>query len=1030
MTVVMFLMALMVIGWISYLQIPLEMMPSGFEAPFMGVYVPYRNANPKEIEEQIAKPMEEHIRTIPGISEVTTRSMSNGCWIWIEFHSGIDMNVAYDQVRDRVERARLELPEDVDRIRLRKFGPDNSSILNIAITLPPEMEDAYYVVEHFIKIPIERVDGVASVDVYGADEKIIQILVDDEKVKAYRINLFQMIQNLRNDNFNLSSGWVMEGDKKFMVRSVNRFVDLEEIKNIPLRGTNLRLKDIATVVLAPPEKEWYQRINGEEAFKLEILKENLANTVEISREVKKVLEELKKDPRLAGVQFRILFDQGQEIEQAIDNLKYSALWGGIFAVLILYYFLRRLKMTFIIAIAIPLSVMISLIAMYFMGWTLNVITLMGLMISVGMVVDNSIVVLENIFRHQANGMEIKKSAVFGTSEVSLAITLATLTSIVVFVPILIMKDDVGFFRFYLQRVGIPVIFALLGSLFVAMVLIPLATTRFPLKTRLKEKGLVLRGRKLYEKSLQFALEHRVLVALVLVMIMFATVQISRKIPSSGQMGGRGNRILLVFDLPQNLSLKEIDAYFREVEQTILEKKEYFDISALDLRFRKDRGRLIVYQNPVEAKQWFQHLWDKIKSGFSKEKKITDVQQALMELKKLVPTKPGINIRTSWQGGGSADEGSISVVLYGDDTQRLITLADEVQRRLQMLPGVISTETSLETGNDEMQITLDRDLVRRSGIMPNQIASTLMYAVRGIDVSRFQATDREIQIRVQLEEADRQNLLQLKNITFTNRQGKSVPLGALASFSVNKGFGEIVRTDGKTNIEVKATTSAENMRALSAAVDEVMKDFSLPYGYSWSKGKRFSRWMQQNQDFGTALIISVIFVTILMGILFESFLLPFSVLISVPLSFFGAFLALYLTGKSLDVISYIGFIVLVGVVVNNAIVLIDLTNRYRQDGKSRQDAILDAGKHRFRPILMTAMTSIAGLLPIAIGDTKVIGMSIAPMGITIIGGLLVSSLLTLIAVPVIYTLIDDLQNWLARIFRMQIEFVKGLVSRLM
>ncbi|GAB4177960.1 MAG: efflux RND transporter permease subunit [Calditrichia bacterium] len=1028
-TISMVLLALLMIGFISYNQIPVEMMPTGFNPPFMGVWIPYRNANPEEIEEQIAKPMEEELRTISGLSEVTSRSMNNGAWVWIEFHSDMDMDVAYDMVRDRVERARLNLPDDIDRIMIRKFGPDNSSIMNVSISIPENVKDPYYFVEHFIKNPIERIDGVASVDIYGADEKIIQILIDDEKVKAYNVNLFETINSLRNDNFNLSSGWVKEGGKKFFVRSISKFQSLEEIQNIPIKGANVRLKDVANIIYAPPEKEWFQRINGKDAFKIEISKENMANTVEISHKVKDLMDEFKADPKFAGAEFQILFDQGAEIEQSIDNLKNSAIWGAIFAILILYFFLRRLKMTLIVAIAIPLSVMISLIVMYFMGWTLNVITMMGLMISVGMVIDNSIVVLENIFRHQGAGMKIKKAAIFGTGEVSLAVTMATLTSIVVFVPILLIKDDVGFFRFYLQRVGIPVIFALLASLFVAIVMIPIATTKFPLKTRIREKGLILKGLNFYKKSLAWALSHRVEVSIVLVIIMIATIQIAKQIPSSGNMGGRSSRIFLIFDLPQNISLEEINEYFTEVEAAILEKKEKYDISAVDLRFRKDRGRIVVYQNPLDNKQWFQQIYDWFaKLGGNEPEVIRDRDKVLAGLKQILPEKPGVKVRTSWRGGESAEEGTVSVVIYGEDTGKLMTIAEEVERRMQLLPDVISTETSLETGNDEMQITLDRDMARRSGINPNQVAFSIMYAVRGIDVSKFQSTDREIQIRVQLEEQDRQNFLQLRNMTFRNREGKNVPLAALAEFSVNKGFGEILRTNGRTNIEVKATTNMKNMRALSADIDNMMKNFTLPYGYTWSKGRQFDRWMQQNQSFASALQISVVFVLILMGILFESFMLPLSVLISIPLSFFGAFTALYITGQSLEIIAYIGLIVLIGIVVNNAIVLIDLTNRYREDGMSRTDAIMEAGRHRFRPILMTAATTIAGILPIALGEGKVVGTSIAPMGITIIGGMLVSSALTLIAVPVIYTLVDDLRLWGIRVLKAQFAFLQKKVAK--
>ncbi|MCK5075623.1 MAG: efflux RND transporter permease subunit, partial [Calditrichia bacterium] len=340
------------------------------------------------------------------------------------------------------------------------------------------------------------------------DEKIIQIELDQDKAKAYNINLFDAVGKLRQDNFTMSSGYAMEGGKKFSIRSVGKFQNIEEVRNIPVKGTNIKLKDVADISFKAPERTWHQRINGVPCVKLEIAKESMANSVEISHKVLKMIETFENDPALEGLEFKILFSQGTEIEAAIDNLIHSAMWGAIFAVIILFFFLRKFKMTFIVTFSIPLSVMVSLIIIYFMGWTLNIITMMGLMISVGMVIDNAIVVLENIFRHQANGMGTNKAAKMGTGEVALAITLATLTSIVVFLPLFIMKDDVGFFKFYLQRVGTPVILSLVASLLVALVLIPLATTRLPVGKKLKERAIIRKANNLYGKILQWVLNHR------------------------------------------------------------------------------------------------------------------------------------------------------------------------------------------------------------------------------------------------------------------------------------------------------------------------------------------------------------------------------------------------------------------------------------------------------------------------------------------------------------------------------------------
>lgn len=1016
-TIIVTFLAILVVGLIAFQQIPIELLPTGFNPPYLGVWVPYRNANPQEVEQQVARPVEEQVRTIAGIKKVETYSSSNGCWVWMEFSQGTDMDLAYDQLRDRMERARAELPDDIDRYYLRKFGRNDPPVIFLSVSLPENTEDPYYVVEHFIKRPIERIDGVGNIEIWGAYKKIIQILIDQDKVKAYGVNLFELTGRLRRDNFVISSGWVSEAEKKMLVRSVGRFHSLEDIRNLPINQKGLRLKDIAEVIYDVPEREWYQRINGKPAFKLEIYKESLANTVALSRKLREVIEqEITGQEALKGAEINILFAQGALIEDSIRNLLDTALWGGLFALLVIFFFLRRFRMTLIMTVAIPLSILISLTLIYFIGWTLNTVTMMGLMISVGMVVDNAIVVLENIYRKRNAGLDSVRASVEGASEVSLAVTMATLTTVVVFLPMLLINDPVGFFSFYMKRVGIPVIFALLASLFIALVLIPLATTRLSSSRPVPELAVISRGRKLYRKTLTKVLTHRLDAILVLAGIMLFTFGfLMPKTPKSDSSSGRITDIYLIFDLPQNYSLEDANAFFKTVEDTLFAHAKEYEIKAIDTRFRKIRGRIGIFLKPPEKEQWYHVVYRGIRKLLGQPVPIQmDKNSVLADIKKRLVLPPGVQFRTSWRGSSEGgDEGEIPVLLYGDDTGKLTELAREVERRLRLIPGVISVETDRERGGDEIRIRLNREIAQRNGINPNQVAFTLMYAVRGLTLPRFQAGDKEIEIRVQLQEEDRQNLEQLKNITFVNKQGRSVPLSALASFNMEKGFGQIPRENGKTFLAVKAKTTRADLGRISRQVDAALKDFRMPYGYSWQKGSRFRRWRQQNASFSQAMKIAVIFVFLLMGILFESFVLPLSVLIAIPLSLFGAYLALYLSGTTQDIMAGIGMIILIGVVVNNAIVLIDMINRRRKEGLSRTEAILDAGGHRFRPILMTSFTTIGGLLPMALGNAALIGTPYAPMGLTLIGGLFTSTFLTLLAVPVLYTLFDDLSLFFRR-----------------
>lgn len=1021
-TIIVTLAAIIVVGAIAYLRIPTELLPSGFEAPFMGVWVPYTNANPEEVEEQIARPVEEQLRTISGIENVESYSHSNGCWIWLELAAGADVDLAYDQLRDRMERARASMPEDLDRYYLRRFGRNDEPIIFLSVAFPESVDDPNYLVEYLIKRPIERIDGIGAIEIWGTREKNIQIMVDQDKIRAHNLNMYEVTESLRNDNFAMSSGWVEEGEKKFLVRSVARFGSLEEIANIPLNQNGLRLKDVAKVSYEPEKRSWTQRINSKQGVLVEIQKESLANTVELSRTLKGILEnDILRHPKLADADVELLFVQGEVIEEAVDNLKETALWGGLFSIFILFFFLRNLRMTIIMMFAIPLSVLISLIAIYFIGWTINVIVMMGLMISVGMVVDNGIVVLENIYRRRSEGDDAKSAAVAGASEVNLAIIMATLTTIFVFVPMLIIRDGHGGFNFYMQRIGLPVIFALLASLFVALVLIPLATTQLSDQGWSKESSFILWMKGYYERLLQSALHNRMNSIMVVIAIFVVTFGfLMPNTPSSDSMDGNINDIRLIFDLPSHFTQEDAEAFFVQVEDTIQAKSEEYQVKTIDTGFRRGFGRVRVYLEKPPRQQWFDVVIDGVSGllGLKEEDPMTR-EEVLADLKERVQLKPGIEMRTSWRRAASGgDGGSVSINLYGDDTGTLAELAEEVKRRMRTLDGVQSVETDSESGDDEIRITMDREMVTRNGINPNQVAYTLMYAVRGINLPRFQAYDKEIEIRVQYQEEDRENLSQLKNITFQNDQGQSIPLSAIASFQIDKGFGQIARENGKTFLAVKANTTADDLPRISGQIDALMKDFKMPYGYDWQKGSRFRNFGDQGTAFVTAMILAIIFVYLIMAILFESFIIPISIILAIPLSFFGAYFLLWSTGTTQDLMSGIGITILAGVVVNNGIVLVDMVIRRRREGFSRSEAILDAGRNRLRPILMTSFTTICGLIPMALGSGNLIGIPYAPMGRAIVGGMLTSTFLTLIVVPVFYSLLDDMvlyfhryMNWL-------------------
>lgn len=1014
-TVIMTLLALMVVGYIAFTQISVELMPAGFSPPFLGVWVPYPNSNPKEVEEQIAKYVEEQIQTISGVRNIRSRSHSDGCWTFIEFAQETDMDVAYAQLRDRMDRVKSDIPDDIERLYLRKWSNDDDPVMWIALSQTKQYNDPYFMVEQHIKKRLERIDGVANVEIWGAEEKEIQILINQDRVRSYKINLYEVIQKLRNDNFAISSGYVKEGTQKIYVRSLGKFKTLEQIQNLPIKGANIRLKDIADVIYDVPERRWRQFVDGNKAITMGIFKESIANTVELNHKIKELFDtQIKNDPRLSGFKYDFLFDQGQFIEESVENLQYAAIWGGIFAFAVLFFFLRRFRMTIMLTLAIPLSILVTLTVLYFIGWTLNLITMMGLMVSVGMVVDNSIVVLENIYTKRSKGLDKIKSSLFGASNVALAVTMATLTTIVVFLPLILMSDNIGF-SFFMFRIGFPVIISLVGSLFVALILIPLASTKIVSKRKVEEPEIIKKSNRLYQQLLNWTLRHRIETSVILVLIIFSMIYAAQNAKYTDNTQGNINDVDLFFDLPDNLTIEQVERIVNVVDDTVRAKEDVYNVRTINSRYSRDWARMQVFLHQPEKMQWYEAFYQRVaKSLGISTGTVMEHSEVVEDLKKRLPKFPGVEIRTSWRRDSSGDDASITISLYGDDTGKLSELSEEVTRRLRSLDEIVSIETDMEDGNDEIQLFIKRDQAKKYGISPQVISGTIQYALRGIPLPKYQTEEKEIDVRIQLQESDRQNLSQLKNISFFTDAGKEIPLDAVATFTIQKGFGEIHRDNGKTYLSVKANSTQENIEGLYEKVDKVMAGFEMPYGYSWNKGHRFDRMRESDESQKFAVYLSITFVFLIMGFLFESFVLPLSVIIAIPFSFFGAYWMMFLSGTPIDIMANIGLIILIGIVVNNAIVLIDLVNRLRKEGYSRFDAIMEAGKQRFRPILMTAFTTIGGLIPMAVGNAQMIGIPYSPLGRIIIGGLLTSTLLSLIAVPWAYTLFDDMGRYFKRI----------------
>ncbi len=1009
-TMVMLYTAMLVLGVIAYSRLPVDLMPAGFSPPFLGIWVPYPNSTPEEVEQTIARPVEGMLGTISGVRSISSNSSSGGCWVFLRFHQNTNMDVAYADVRDRMDRVMPELPEDIERTWVRKFSSDDQPILWAGLEINREFDDPYTLLDEIVVRELLRIDGVANVELFGVPQRSIQVLLNQERVKAHGIDLAALAARLQQDNFSLSSGFVIEGERKMYVRSVGRYRTVEDVAALQINSEGVTLGDIARVSYEEPERRRITRVGGKRGAMISVMKESTANTVEVGARVMARMEELfRTTPALQGIAFRPLFDQAALINESISQLQDSMLWGAAFAVIVLLLFLRRLRMTLAVMLAMPFSLMMAIIVLYFVGWSLNVITMMGIMICIGLVVDNSIVVVENIYRRAQQGDDRQTAAEVGASQVVLAITIATLTTVVVIVPLVVMNDDAGF-SFYMLRLGTPMVVGVLASLLVALTLIPLLTVRFTSSRTVQEPRIITRVTGWYRSTTAWVLDHRLDATLIMLVVVASAAFPLSKVAFVGEARGNIGNIEIDLDLPQNLSLTEAESLVARMEQAVYEYEQEWRIRTVTARLSPGDGELEIFLQPPERLSWWRYTWRNFAVGVLGHDPGAPRREEIMQLlPDILPEFPGVDYEIEVAGENESSDRLVRLMLYGDDTDQLLVIAERVAEHLRGKPGILSASSALERGQDELQVRIDRKLAEQAGVTPQTAARLINFSLRGIELPELRLGEREVNIRFQLEKQDRETLQQLRNLSIPTVHGTQVPLGAIARFEVARTPGQISRRDGKTSMTIRLLTVDDDVQQVYRSIEEVMAQTPLPAGVSWDKGDRFANLQESNQAQAMGLLLVIVLVFILMAILFESLLLPFSVILTLPFAIVGMFWALYLTGTSNDLFTGIGMLVLVGIVVNNAIVLVDLANRLRATGMDRREALIEAVDQRLRPIAMTAMTTIFGLLPMAVGNVDMIGISYAGMGRGMAGGLLLHSMITPLAVPLLYTLLDDLRH---------------------
>lgn len=1211
-TVTVILVAITVLGIISTQRMPVELFPSGLERKSLSVDVPYNRTggltSPLVVEKDVTLIVEGELATIPGVVELQSDSRGNGADFDLDFEPDRNMDEAYAEVWAAVERARTRLPSDVGRIQVRRRSADSAAwpVASINLAWEDGTRDPHVTLEQVVQPFLESIDGVASVNIDGTFRKFIAVDLDPEKTRAYGVNLAELLQRLRGDNFKAPAGkttvrHAMDAEGKVMAeRDVylvadSLFSSLTEIEELPVRP-GLHLRDITRHGMAngQPHRGVYEaysvsryvRINRKRGASVQIFKTSDSNTVAVGDRINEALEQLKKHPDMQGFIVQVPHNQGNSIKESIGNLFETLLWGGLLAFMVMLIFLKSWRLSIVIALSIPLSMTMALAVMYFADQTVNLLVLMGFTLAAGMLLDNSIVVAENVFRRHSLGEAPGAATVRGAGEVGLALILATSTTVIVFITVVFMLEN-AMLSFVMGKIGLPICLSIAFSILLAVGVIPMTinrvgvlqhdkTSRFRrwftglrkrLEYRYAQAGKAKRALMLpafaawevvalvagrnaegppatpvvdrlaawYERLIRHAMGLRYLIVPLAILgtlaaiwglqqvqqrtdenqgnrdsiDMFARfddgtdVMVSRNAlrvtsiteGSAAERAGLkvGDFILRyngrVVEMQQDLDRLSSEApqgvgvpidvargtltgtleiiggpvgveglmqdtqplrdaiwttYALDIENVLLGREDAGikrKIAVEQLGMSPDAAFAQYGRTPEEASEWFgiDSFTASFSSGFSRftiflDRERVDQASVFFErIREALPERAGVRMRGGFQGGGSANS-EVSVRIMGPDTERLLLLAKEIELRLSNIEGLEGLRIDTDEPMDEVRVSVDRQRAAAYGVDAGTLSQVISFQLGGTALRDYQDGKVLLPLRVRFAPPEDQSgnprdpgLTDVAETRVVTGGGSDIAAKAFTSTSglAAAGSGEIRRVNRQTTMRVIGTTSSDDLDRIQQQVRMAMAGVAFPPGYSQQLGGRFENFGQQFAELNMALIWAALLVFLVMCFLFESFLKPLCILwVSVPGGMLGGFALLQITGTPVDGITMLGLLVLVGVVVNNGIVLVDLINRLRAQGVPRAEAVETASRQRLRPILLTSLTTAFGLIPMAIGDAQFVGMPYYPMGRMVLGGILVSMVYTLMLVPLLYTILDDIglaiRSWTAIIFGKRVK----------
>lgn len=1005
----MVMLIILLFGVISLTNIPMDLMPS-MEAPVSLVMVNYPDASPEDVLEKVTKPIEQQIGSVSNIKNVQSTSREGSAIIFMEFNYGTDMDEAIEDVRNRIDMVEGSLPNGTSSPTVIKMDMNSMPIITLNFSSDTlDLADLYNTVDDKIVDLIEPIEGVASLNLSGGLEEVVKITVNQETLLKYGLTLNQISSALQSENVSTSNGTVDKGSKELIVRTVGKLESVDDIKALPIKisdHTVAPLGTIASVEHTYQDQNSISRLNGDTCITLSITKQSDANTVSVSRNVIDAIDSIEK--QYPEVNIHISSNSADDIMSSLKGVAQNLILGALLAVFILFLFLQNFSSTAIIALAVPSSILTTFALMKAGDLTLNMLSLGGLTLGTGMLLDNSIVVLENVYRLRENGYSKSEASVHGARTITSAIVASTLTTLAVFLPIVFFTE--GMISMMFKDFVYTIAFSLIASLVVALTVIPMLASKYLGKDTIidsspHEAGYVKKAKGIhkimnaiamgyekisviYTKALDYCLNRRKRFIVLAIILFIVSLNLLKVIGFSLFTSTDESSFTVNISTPYGTSLEEQNEIILPIEEYILNLPELencsVQVSGGGGFFGSSSNSSSITVNLI--------------SRLDRERSTSDIVNAVRQkFSNLAGVEMTVSASAQMRGFSGSD---VSIGIKGFDVDTLRDISSDIQHELKKISGLRNIDSDVEDGDPEVRIKLNKTQAAHYGVSSAQISQAIQSALNGTTATTLTLGGNEVDVDISLPESTQKSVENIKQIMIQTSTGRNIPIAQVASFEYSNSPVELSRDNQETTVTVTASLNGIPIQQANEEVNKVLNAYQIPEGYSFDIGGQQRSMNESFSSLGIALLIAILLVYMILVAQFESFSQPFIIMMSIPFAFTGSFLGLFIVGKALSVTAFIGLIMLAGIVVNNGIVLVDTVNQKRQDDLPLREALMLTGQQRLRPILMTTLTTILAMLPMSIGLGEA-GEMMAPVGICVMFGLLVSSLITLILIPILY-----------------------------